>query len=161
MDRADQLKTVEIQELREAGEDGGELMGYFCRGHVERHLFAEAANRYSGALDHYDIRNVRPEKCRHVWWRTVQMEGEPKGTQCFKPSVPGPGAWAATVCESVADHSSRSVRLTIKEFDRGRGAGIAEGVNWALRFLENKNIELHDAMLKAYREQREKLESAA
>jgi hypothetical protein len=152
-------QQIEIQELREAGEDGGDLMGYFCRGHVDRHAFAFAANRFSGALDFYDIRHVRADRARHVWWRTVQMAGEPKGTMELRPSLPGPGAWPATVCESLVEHSRQRVRETIREFQRGRCNGIAEGVNWALQFLEQQSPELMNAMLKSFREQRDKIEA--
>jgi hypothetical protein len=151
-------QKVEIVELRESGDDGGDLMGYFCRGHIDRHVFARAANEFSGAFDHFDTRHVRAERARHVWWRTVQMEGEPKGTMEFRPSLPGAGAWAATVCESVVDHSHRATRRVIQEFERGRCNGIAEGVNWALRFLEYRNRRLHDLMLKTFRDKRDEIE---
>lgn len=151
-------QKFEIEELREAGEDGGDLMGYFCRGHVDRYDFARAANEFSGATSGYDIRHVEAKRCRHVWYRTVQMRDEPKGQMEFRPSLPGAGAWAATLCESVSDNSRASTRRMIAEYDRGKVSGIADGVNWALRFLESRNVGLMDEMLKAYRARREDIE---
>lgn len=151
---------IDIMEIREAGEDGGELMGYYCRGHVDRFAFAEAANSFSGASSFYDTRHVVAKAANHVWYRTVQMTGEPKGTYEFKPSVPGPGAWAATVCTSLYDRSFQDMKSRVKERDLAKANGIAEGVSWALQFLERRNPELMDAMLDAYRAKRDELERA-
>lgn len=153
------LPTIEIEELREAGEDGGDLMGYYCRGHVDRHAFATASNKYSGARDGYDIRRVDAKRVRHVWWRSVQMADEPRGTFEYRPSLPGPGAWAATVCDSVANNARASARRSIREFDRGRCSGIAEGVNWALKFLDHHGPEISEQLLAAFRAARPELET--
>lgn len=150
---------IAIEELREAGEDGGDLMGYFCRGHIDRHEFAKTANAHTGASYDYDVRFVHATAVRHEWWRNVQMEGQPKGVFEFKPSLPGKGAWPVTVDDSVYRHGRGITRREIREHDRGYGRGMAEGVNWALQFLDARDAKLRDAMLAAYRANREKLEA--
>lgn len=153
-------RPIIIEELREAGDDGGDLMGFYCRGHVERYLFAEAANKHSGAESSYDIRHVRAQDCRHVWFRTVQMEGQARGTMEYRPVVQGDrGAWAATVCECLVDHEYRRMRRILNDHNSGRLNGIAEGVNWCLRFIEHRDRKLHDEMTKAFREQRSQVEA--
>jgi hypothetical protein len=127
--------SIEIEELREAGEDGGDLMGYFARGHHDPYEFAKAANEHSGALESYDCRHVKPKYVSQVWYRTVQMRGEPKGTYEFRPATPGErGAWKATVCESVTDFSSKQQRMRQREYDRG----WIDGMHHALCFLMNE-----------------------
>ena len=154
-------KPIVVEDLREAGEDGGDLMGFYCRGHVDRHLFAIAANDHSGATSSFDRRWVDAKKCRHVWYRTVQVEGASRGTVWFKPAEPhAKGAWPATICDCVTEFFFGQTRQLIREHDRGYSNGMMAGVNWALRFLESRDSRLHDAMLKAYRERRDDLEAA-
>lgn len=131
------VEKIEIEELREAGEDGGDLMGYFARGHHNPHDFAEAANAYSGAKSFHDRRHVNPKRVSQVWWRTSQMAGEPKGTYEYRHAQPGErGAWKATVCESVSDYSMRQVTGRIREFERGLADGLSRGVHFMLGALE-------------------------
>lgn len=128
---------IDIEELREAGEDGGDLMGYFARGHFEAEAFSRAANQYSRALTADDRRHVRPAAVKQVWYRTVQMQGEPSGTYEFRPAEPGTrGAWKATVCESVSDHSMKRVRERIREYDRGYQEGLSRALGFLLAQLE-------------------------
>lgn len=127
---------IEIEELREAGEDGGDMMGYFARGHIDHSEFAAACNTYTGARERYDYRHVNPSRVRHVWYRTVQMEGEPKGTMKFEPSNPGRGAWAATVAEPFMDWSAKQYRIRRAEFDRGYSKGLSDSFSWVLQQLE-------------------------
>lgn len=141
---------IEIMELREAGIDAGDLMGYYCKGHPDRHLFAEAANKYTGADPVYDCRHVRAENSRHVWWRCVPMHD---GSTMFQPAEPhARGAFAATVCECVIDDSSASARRMARDFERGASNGFSRGLNWATRWLENRDRKLADEMYTAYRE---------
>ena len=156
-------EKIEIEDLREAGEDGGDLMGYFARGHHDTHEFAEAANRYSRALTFDDRRHVYPDKVRLVWYRTVQMEGETKGTMQFIPSKPGPGAWAATVATPLVDFADKQYRARKREHDRGYEAGMQDAMTWVLSQLmwglgprdKDRNDmlnKLSDDLRKAYRD---------
>lgn len=148
-------QPIEIQELREAGEDGGSLMGYFCRGHVERDAFARAANAFSGAASSYDARHVRPERCFHVWWRTEQMPEQPAGT-CHYRAVAGPGAgaWPATVCECIEESRLERSRREIQVDRGGHRRGMAEGINWALALLDDMPAA-RDRILAAWRQFRD------
>jgi hypothetical protein len=135
-DRNVPASEINIEELREAGEDGGDLMGYFCRGHASRYSFAEAANQHSGAVSAYDRRHVRPEDVRHVWWRTVPIAGEP-GCFSFQDAVPGSrGAWKATVADVVVRRRMRDTHRVMQEGARRHSIGFAQGVDWAVRLLE-------------------------
>jgi len=130
-------EKIEIEELREAGEDGGGLMGYFARGHHNPQEFAQAANAYSGAEWGYDIRYVDAKDVSQVWYRTVQMEGQPKGTYEFRVAQPGvKGAWKATVCSSLEIHRTRKARREIREYDRGYQEGLSRALGFLLAQLE-------------------------
>lgn len=148
------MSEIEIEELREAGEDGGDLMGYYCRGHVDAHAFAQAANHYSGALDSYDIRHARADNVRHVWWRTVPIAGEPGQSAYHQAEPKSSGAWPATVCTSVEDRERGRANRFVEEWRKGREHGFCEGLNWALRALDTINPEAGETLLKRYREHR-------
>lgn len=144
--------AIPIEDLREAGADGGDLMGYYARGHHDFHAFADAANRHSGADCVFDRRYVRAEHCRHGWWRTTPISGEP-GNYRFVPAEPrGRGAWAVTYCESVAASMAAATQRLIQEYDRGHRNGFCEGVNWAVHALEETgNSAAAAAVIKRYR----------
>ena len=127
----------EIEDLREAGEDGGSLMGYFARGHFDAVTFAEAANKYSGAAYGDDRRHVYAKDVVQVWYRTCQMAEQPKGTMEFRPTEPGAkGAWKATVCASVDIHAARQRRRQVLEYDRGYQEGMSRALGFLLSQLE-------------------------
>lgn len=148
-------EPIEIEELREAGEDGGSLMGYFCRGHVDRDAFARAANAFSGAASSYDARHVRPERCFHVWWRTEQMPGQPAGTYHYRAVAgPGAGAWPATVCECIEESRLLRARREVQADRSGHRRGMAEGVQWALNTLDGMP-DARDRLLAAWRARKE------
>lgn len=142
---------IEVEELREAGEDGGDLMGYFCRGHASPYAFAEAANRRSGAESPYDSRHVRPEDVRHVYWRTVPIAGEP-GCSRFQDAEPGSrGAWKATVADVVIRHQMRTMRRIMDEGSRRHSIGFAQGVEWVMRLVETQHPEAAKLALDAWK----------
>ncbi len=148
-------KHIEIEELREAGSDGGELMGYFCRGHVPLYEFADAANHYSGADPRYDDRYVDYEKASHRWWRCVPISGDP-GMTMFDPAKPGEhGAFSVTVCESVTARSWLKSQRYVDDVRRQRENGFCDGLNWALQQLDNINPEAGKALLALWREKPE------
>lgn len=133
----DEALAIEIEELREAGEDGGGLMGYFARGHFTPCEFAEAANKFSGATYGDDRRYVYPKDVVQVWYRTCQMAGEPKGTMEFRPAEPGTrGAWKATVCSSVEIYAAKQRRRQQREYDRGYQEGMSRALGFLLSQLE-------------------------
>lgn len=129
--------AIEIEELREAGEDGGDHMGYFARGHYDKHDFARAANAYSQAFNATDRRHVEVRHVRHIWWRTAQMDGEPRGVMCFHVAEPGSkGAWKATVAEPESEWSDRQYKMRRREFERGRRSGYEDALRWLLLKIE-------------------------
>ncbi|MFC3228746.1 hypothetical protein ACFOGJ_15995 [Marinibaculum pumilum] len=146
------MSEIYIEELREAGEDGGGLMGYYCKGHVDRHAFAQAANRYSGATSTYDRRHVRAERSHHSWWRTVPMVGEPGQFRFVAARGPGAGAYPVTVCESIEESRLVASRREVDADRAGHRRGMAEGVQWALDVLHERGLtDAADRLLSAWR----------
>lgn len=145
---------ISIEESREL--DSGDVMGFFARGHYERHKFAEACNEYTGADPYYDRRHVKADDCRHEWWRTVPVSGEP-GVVSYHIAEPrSRGAFAVTVTTVVEDRERKHTQRWIDEHNKGRAAGFADGLNWALRILDNVNPEAGAELLRRYREQDKK-----
>lgn len=144
-------KVIEIDEIREAGPDGGDLMGYFARGHVDRYQFAQAANAFSGADSEWDRRHVRAAKVRHEWWRTVPIAGEPGFTQFLSAEPHSRGAYPVTVCDELAQAALRQAQHEVNEYHRGKASGVADGVNWAYRWLLNRDEGSAEALIEAYR----------
>jgi len=156
-----------LEQLREAGEDGGDLMGYYMRGHVDRYEFAQAVNAETGASPGFDYRYCdggdmpgRLHGAEHVWWRTVPIGGQPGFTQ-FHQAVPGSrGAWKATVWEWSSWQYQRILGMadTIR---RERVRAFSEGVNWAVGVLNFSNPDLADKIIGAFRHRREEIEEGA
>lgn len=151
--------AIEILDIREAGEDGGDLMGFYAKGHHEVWRFAEACNLHNNVDSFYDRRHVRPKDVRHVWWRNTPIAGQP-GFWMFNTAEPGSrGAYAVTVWDGLETANLETSRRVVREYHRGKCTGMAEGVNWALRYVEAAHgREACEAMLEAFRDQREKLE---
>ncbi|RUM06774.1 hypothetical protein [Rhizobium chutanense] len=141
---------ISIEESREL--DSGSVMGFFARGHYDRHKFAEACNEYTGADPYYDRRYVRPDDCRQEWWRTVPVSGEPGAVSYHNAEPHSRGAFAVTVTNVVDDHERKQTQRWIDSHHKGRAAGFAEGLNWALRQLDRINAEAGDELLRRYRE---------
>lgn len=156
--KADRNHGIYIEESREI--DSGSIMGFFARGHYEQHNFAEACNEYTGADPFYDRRHVRTEDCRHEWWRTVPVSGEP-GVVAYHHAEPhSRGAFAVTVTTVVEDAERKQAQRQIDEHNKGRAAGFADGLNWALRKLDRIDIDAGEQLLREYRE-REKAPTVA
>lgn len=151
--------AFDIEDLREAGDAGGDLMGFFSRGHHDRFLWAQACNRQNGAESSYDRRHVNSKQVRHVWWRTVPMRDQP-GCHMFATAEPhSRGSYPATVWDDLAEQDLKATKHVIREHHRGRCNGIAEGVNWALKYLEGTHrTDIADEMLAAFRQKRDALE---
>lgn len=148
--KADRSHGIYIEEYREL--DSGDVMGFFARGHYEHHKFAEACNEYTGADPYYDRRHVRSEDCRHEWWRTVPVSGEPGVTAYHQAEPHSRGAFAVTVTTVVEDAERKHTQRRIDEHNRGRAAGFADGLNWALRKLDRINVDAGEQLLREYRE---------
>ncbi|RVO30330.1 hypothetical protein [Sinorhizobium meliloti] len=145
---------ISVEESREL--DSGDVMGFFARGHYDRYKFAEACNEYTGADPYYDRRYVRGDDCRHEWWRTVPVSGEP-GVVSYHIAEPrSRGAFAVTVTTVVEDRERKHTQRWIDEHNKGRAAGFADGLNWALRVLDCVNPEAGAELLRRYREQDKK-----
>lgn len=129
---------IEIEVLREAGEDGGNFMGYFCRGHVDKEAFAWAANYYGDHMSGYghDPRYVNANDVKHIWWRTVPISGEDNQMQYIPAAEPGRGAWAATVHDSYMTRSWREHRRRMKDYDQGRIRGIEDALLWVVNMFQ-------------------------
>lgn len=152
--------SIEIIDLREAGCDGGGLMGYWAKGHHDRYAFAEAVNQYTGADCYYDQRYVNVvsrnlgniEVVRHEWWRAVPMSGQPGRIAYHNAEPHSRGAFAVTVTTVIDDRERKATQRNIDEFHKGSRSGFAEGLNWALRQLDRINAEAGEQLLKLYRE---------
>ncbi len=144
-------QQIEIQEIREAGENGGDLMGYYCRGHVDRFHFAEAANHFSGAHSTYDRRHVTPEVADWIWWRTVPISGEPGMSRFVVADPHTNGAYPVTVCESVERWERHQTARIATEWRRGERNGYARGVQWCLSVLQFEHSDIADKLLAKYR----------
>jgi len=142
---------IHVEESREL--DSGDVMGFFARGHYDRHKFAEACNEFTGADPYYDRRYVRPDDCQQGWWRTVPVSGEPGVVSYHNAEPHSRGAFAVTVTNVVEDHERKQTQRNIDAHHKGRAAGFAEGLNWALRQLDRINSEAGDELLRQYREQ--------
>lgn len=153
--------TIAIEPLLEAGEDGGGLMGYYARGHFDSWSFADACNKYSGADTGYDRRHVRAQDVRQTWWRTTPMSGQ-SGCYMFNVAEPkSKGAFPVTVWDGLETIYSEQSKRVIREFHRGKCNGVAEGVNWALRYVERQfGVGACEEMLKVFRANREQVEGA-
>lgn len=151
--------AIDIIDLREAGSDGGGLMGYWAKGHHERYAFAEAVNDHTGADNYYDARYVHvsrlaygPQPVRHEWWRAVPMSGDPGHSVYHSAEPHSRGAFPVTVTTIVEDRERKSAQRNIDEFHKGSRSGFAEGLNWALRQLDNIDVEAGEKLLARYRE---------
>ncbi|WP_412064019.1 hypothetical protein [Rhizobium sp. SYY.PMSO] len=151
---------IAIEESREL--DSRDVMGFFARGHHPVHHFAEACNAYTGADPYYDRRHVRPDDCRHEWWRTVPVGGEPGVTSYHQAEPHSRGAFAVTVTTVVEDRERRLQQRAIDEHHKGRAAGFADGLNWALRKLDQlQHQDAAEALLRFYREENKKERTSA
>ena len=147
----DPVSIDDIQELLEAGCDGGELLGYYCRGHVPYQDFAECCNSYNGVTTDYDVRFVRHGNVLHVWWRTVPVSGEP-GMHRFVSAEPGSrGAWKATVADVVQQRRVRDFMRSAQEYRSAHDRGFRAGVDWALRILEIRDPQAVEGIVIAFR----------
>lgn len=148
--KKDRSHGIFVEESREL--DSGDMMGFFARGHYERYKFAEACNEYTGADPYYDRRYVHANDCRHEWWRTVPVSGEP-GVVSYHTAEPhSRGAFAVTVTHVVEDRQRKQTQRWIDEHNKGRAAGFAEGLNWALHKLDRINPDAGEELLREYRE---------
>ncbi|MGN7710807.1 hypothetical protein [Agrobacterium radiobacter] len=151
--------AIEIIDLREAGSDGGGLMGYWAKGHHDRFAFAEAVNDHTGADCYYDTRYVvvsrldyGPQPVRHEWWRAVPLSGEPGHSVYHSAEPHSRGAFPVTVTTIVEDRERKTAQRNIDEFQKGSRSGFADGLNWALRQLDNIDAEAGEKLLARYRE---------
>lgn len=147
------VQAIEIEPLLEAGEDGGGLMGYYTRGHVDIWLFAEAANEYSGAQSEWDRRYVKAKEVQQVWWRTVPMAGQ-RGCRQFIVAEPkARGSFPVTVWDRLYMVDYEKTVREIEERKVARNNGFRQGVNWALIKLDDINKDAGDALLALFKQE--------
>lgn len=145
--------AIEIEELREAGEDGGDLMGYYTRGHVDRWNFAECANKYSGARSDWDRRHVDARDVQHIWWRTVPMAGQPGCRQFLVAQPKARGAFAVTVWDRLYMADFEREQRYVEDCRKARENGFRQGVNWSLIKLDEINKEAGNVLLTTFNEE--------
>ena len=148
--KKDRSHGIFVEESREL--DSGDMMGFFARGHYEQYKFAEACNEYTGADPYYDRRYVHANDCRHEWWRTVPVSGEPGVVSYHNAEPHSRGAFAVTVTHVVEDRQRKQTQRWIDEHNKGRAAAFAEGLNWALHKLDRINPDAGEELLREYRE---------
>lgn len=98
------FRVIPVEILREAGDNGGDFMGYWAKGHWPRYEFAQKCNHEYGHTDDRHCRFVYADKCRHEVWRCVPIAGEPGNFQ-FVPAVAGSrGSFKVTVFDTPFPH---------------------------------------------------------
>lgn len=145
---------IDILDLREI--DSCEPMGYYARGHFDRWKFARACNIYTGAAMAHDDRHVPeslPDYVRHEWWRTVPVSGEPGMVQFVGAEPKSRGAFPVTVTTVIEDRQRKRTQRMIDEHCKGERNGFANGLNWALRQLDDINPDAGEKLLARYRAQ--------
>lgn len=149
----DGKEKIEIQELREGGEEFGALMGFYARGHHDPYDFVQAVNSFTAADPFYDSRFIqfKPESSsvRQEWWRFVPIADEEGASRCVLAEPHSDGAFAVTVDTSFDNKRARTSRE--KEQRRlGKASGFFEGLNWALRTLEQIDPAVAKKLLQAH-----------
>ncbi len=155
--RANPHPEIEIRDLREIDNEG--LIGFYARGHFDRWKFARACNVYTGADYFHDERHVPeglPDYVRHEWWRCVPVSGEPGMSQFVSAEPKSRGAFPVTVTTVLEDRQRKRVQREINEHQKGERTGFANGLNWALRQLDNINPDAGEKLLSYYRVQDKK-----
>jgi len=158
-DQCRQSYPFEVRDVVESGEDGGDFMGYFAKGHIGKRLFANACNERSMDYGRWD--EVREEDVLHGWWRNVPIAGEP-GFWQFLPAEPGSrGAYMVTH----VDPGQRPRRRLDAHYRRGERAGHARGYSDSLdAFWEIINrecgFEPASRVIKLIREREKELAAA-
>jgi hypothetical protein len=128
-------EAMEIQDLREAGEDGGSLMGWYAKGHHDKREFADAVQHYSGINSYSDYRRATELKTVHDYWRCVPMRGQ-EGCIMFKSANAGEkGAFPVTVFEFANHWAGHSFEEEKRLIEEGRGRGQREAANFAYRWI--------------------------
>lgn len=139
---------MEIQELIEAGSDGGGMLGNYCKGHVNMYNFADACNVENGCEHNtYDTRYVHSGIVRHEYWRTVQVADDEAGVYEFRKSKKGRGAWKVTVASPIQDSLARECKRhnETKEinFSMGKRAGAWSGLEFVYECYGEKAAQAY------------------
>lgn len=148
-------QQIEILDLREAGEDGGGLMGWYAKGHHHPADFVRAVQEYSGIDSYSDYKCAREADVIQTHWRTVPIRTEP-GQFVFHEAKAGkPGAFAVTVF----DFANRWATIGFEDEKRvrneGREAGQREAMNFAFRWvLAVKGPQTAEELLTAWNRER-------
>lgn len=156
--RFEKIEYPEILEIREVDDDGTlcELMGFYCKGHIDKSLFGDLCNRYSGASDYHDDRWVSAVAAQHGYWRIVPVFGC-KGVSRFEPAAgPGRGAFAVTFCESLVNVRRKKFREIERWSDSAARSASFAAISWAYHWLTERFPEIGEKMLKAWREDGDK-----
>lgn len=126
---------MEILEIREAGEDGGDLMGWYTKGHVDQDIFVSEVKKYSGYESYSDFKTPRKTGVKHVFWRNVPMRGQ-DGCFMFQAAKEGErGAYPVTAFEFSSFHAAHTFEEEKRIRQDGRDQGQREAVNFAYRWI--------------------------
>ena len=140
-------QAILVEALIEAGSDGGGWMGWFAKGHHQPYDFAWAVNNGHG-LDDAHTQYVRSESVKHEWWRKVPIAGDPGQYRFVKAEQGARGAFPVTVADILNDRMKQQQ----KGYDQAKNHGVREGVNWAYRWLANRDMKMADQMLEDWRQ---------
>ena len=125
---------IEILEITEAGEDGGDLMGWYAKGHHNKKHFTENVKKYSGFNSYSDFKTCKENFVKHIWWRCVPMRWQDGCTMFVDAKEGDRGAFPATVFEFAGKWHS-DFREEQKLRQEGREQGQREAANFAFHWI--------------------------
>lgn len=135
-----------ISDLRTAGSDGGNFMGYYARGHFDAHVFVQACAEFARANDIWF--EPKLDRVRHGYWRTTMIQDDPGEFQ-FSPSRPGPGAWAVTYIDTFGPSlKERNAQYKMGQIS-GYDTGAADMMQFAYEHLGGWGIKSAEKFLAA------------
>lgn len=150
------MTDIQVCDYVEAGEDGGDFMGYYAKGFHSAPDFVDACNKMSRNNDRWE--ECRPEMVKQGWWRTVPCSGEPGFFQ-YLPAKPGtPGAYKVTFIDMAQERRKREGKIERygqrEGYERGMGDFMDFAYDWVSRADWKKGQEFLEA-LRLWRHQKE------
>lgn len=146
---------IEIEEIREAGEYNGDLMGWFCKGHVDKYEFCKAVWTTTDHCMDSDYKTPFEKGVEHVYWRKIPIRGE-NGFIFHTAKKGQPGAFPATVWDFANYRSQKGFQEDEEHRKQGRAQGQIEAMNFAFIWLRAvKGVATAEELLAAWNKERE------